>query len=203
MSETDRALGFLSVMERLSRADLGGGVPNTSDQPTQAALYSHLMTSVDSLLTQVHPLTPNAIAYVIDAWPWFSAQQSEAGKTAITPKKRQGEPAVSREMVQVEQGWKVMDEGDRLSTACGEYYGTQATGRLLKTVRYMIALLAKRGAKQITCAGSLPARRLAGCLCEQYGIRVVMPLSGSKTAEEADWAWKRRIDSLLQPNKTN
>lgn len=81
-------------------------------------------------------------------------------------------PNSSPNIIQVEKGYQIFDYGSLLKTSSGKFYGSYTTGRLLTTVKSMIDLLIKRGAKQVNFNGLAAAKRFAWIECEKFKIKV-------------------------------
>ena len=76
-------------------------------------------------------------------------------------------------IIQIEKAYQIFDYGSHLKTSPGKYYGSYTTGRLLTTVKAMIDLLIKRGAKQVRFNGLAAAKRCAWIECEKSNIQAI------------------------------
>jgi hypothetical protein len=138
-------------------------------------MFETALRELDELISRVGPLTDNRINFLLNYWrrfsiyqiePFFSGKKDEDEQDGGSGQSSQTIPQIIR----IPGGWKVLDYGDGLITSSGENYGSYSTGPLLKTVKYMVGCLAKRGAKVVAFSGALPAKRLAWLECMHYGI---------------------------------
>jgi hypothetical protein len=132
------------------------------------ALFESALLELDKLMGQVDLLANKDLNYLLKLWGWFSIYQMEP---AYVEEKEDSESGGSVSgSIRIKGGWKILDYGDGLITSAGEHYGSYSTGALLKTVRFMVECLAKRGAKTVIFSGTSPAQRVAWIECERYGI---------------------------------
>ncbi|MES2998769.1 MAG: hypothetical protein V4700_05570 [Pseudomonadota bacterium] len=142
--------------------------------------------NLDELFSQlseilVDPTFSNKSAYsfLLLLWGYFEiavlddSTEGEGGTTAT------GLTALN--IIQVENGYEVSDYGSSLKTSPGKYYGSYVTGRLLTTVRAMVDLLIKRGAKRVRFSGLPAAERAAWLECKKYHLNT--PFEPDEKAE--------------------
>ena len=140
-------------------------------------LFETALQELNELITRI-PVKNKDVNYLLNFWQHFSIYQidpSSFEKTSVEHKEEDEEGGGGDETIpcvtRIKGGWKVLDYGDGLITSSGENYGSYSTGALLKTVKYMVDCLAKRGAKTVIFSGALPAKRLAWMECMRHGIK--------------------------------
>ncbi len=141
-------------------------------------VFEQALQELGELITRI-PVKNKDVNYLLNYWQQFSIYQIDPGtfeKNSVEHKEKEerGGSAGGKNLPRVTRikgGWKVLDYGDGLITSTGENYGSYSTGPLLKTVKYMVDCLAKRGAKTVIFSGALPARRLAWIECMRHGIK--------------------------------
>lgn len=115
-----------------------------------------------------------ACLFLLLLWGYFEISLVKVQQAA------EGEPGgtgtailVTPTVIDLKQAYQIFDYGSSLKTSPGKHYGSYTTGRLLTTVKAMIDLLIKRGAKQVQFNGLAAAKRFAWMECEKHNISVV------------------------------
>lgn len=138
-------------------------------------LFETALQELNQLISQIDSVKNKDARYLLNLWCYFSIYQLKSnpsegekeGEKSSDESENEALPRVTR----IKGGWKVLDYGDGLITSTGENYGSYSTGALLKTAKYMVDCLVKRGAKTVVFSGALPAKRLAWIECQRLGIK--------------------------------
>lgn len=134
--------------------------------------------NVDELLSQIAELIESrpinnqqAYWFLLTLWGYFevailATQQGDDSEGGFAT---QTKPNI----ITIKNGYPLFDYGSQLKTSAGNDYGSYTTGRLLTTVKAMMDLLIKRGAKQVRFDGLSAAKRYAWLACEKHNIHVI------------------------------
>lgn len=130
-------------------------------------LFSQIAELMDSSISPLN--SQQAYLFLLLLWGYFEVSIVEG-----TGEDGSGTGTTARaipNIIQLEKTYQIFDYGSHLKTSPGKYYGSYTTGRLLTTVKAMIALLIKRGAKQLQFDGSAVAKRFAWVECEKNKVK--------------------------------
>lgn len=130
---------------------------------------------IEKIINQSRWLNTEEINYLLSLWGYFYIYQMEpyVGKNKQAKKKKTSNFKGRPKIIRAKSRWKILSYSDGMITSAGDCYGAFATGMMLKTIKFMIEDLAKRGAKTVSFASNLTAaQRFAWIECKRHNITV-------------------------------
>ncbi|MDQ8039614.1 MAG: hypothetical protein REH83_04330 [Rickettsiella sp.] len=132
--------------------------------------------NLDELFSQLSEILVNpafsksALSFLLLLWGYFEITVLDAFEEGGEGTTTRSTVATAPNIIQIENAYDIFDQGIVLKTSPGKYYGNYSTGRLLTTVKAMVNLLIKRGAKQVSFSGLPAAERTAWLECKKHNI---------------------------------
>lgn len=124
--------------------------------------YFNSGEAIAYFLTYIYLLWPEFHIYILDP---FMSDGDEGGESGTT-----GNGTAS--LIPTANGYMIFDYGFALSTSVGEGYRSYCQGRLYETIQEMVAILAKRGVRKVSCIGRSDAMRIGWISCVDNNIQV-------------------------------